>query len=82
MEMVDRVEDRPEFTVDFFTSAVTPQYLESLWEEFQILNNIEMVVPGPNDLFSRPPPSYVTLSAEFFLAGLYFPFLLFLRRAL
>lgn len=54
------------YTVDYFTSAVSPQYLESLREEFWILGDVEMVVPGPNDLPSRSPPGYVTLSAKFF----------------
>ncbi|GMN23734.1 hypothetical protein TIFTF001_051326 [Ficus carica] len=62
------------YTVDYFTSAVNHEYLESLREEFQIVGYVEMVVPGPNDLPSRPPPGYVTLSAEFFRAGLRLPF--------
>ncbi|GMN58630.1 hypothetical protein TIFTF001_027727 [Ficus carica] len=81
-EMVDRACDRPVYTVDYFMSAVTSQYLESLREEFEIPNDVEMLVPGPNNLPSRPPPSYITLSAEFFRAGLRFPFHPYLRRAL
>lgn len=39
-------------------------------------------MPGPNDLPSRPPPSYVTLSIEFFRAGLRLSLHPFLSRAL
>ncbi|GMN63822.1 hypothetical protein TIFTF001_032882 [Ficus carica] len=74
--------DRPVYSVDYFTSAVTPSYLAALREEFEILNIIELVVPGPNDLPSRPPPSHITLSAEFFRAELCLPFHSYLRRAL
>ncbi|GMN52747.1 hypothetical protein TIFTF001_021889 [Ficus carica] len=63
MEMVDRAGDRPVYTVDYFTSAVTPQYLESLRKEFGIFNDVEMILPGPNDLPSRPPFGYITVSA-------------------
>ncbi|GMN66718.1 hypothetical protein TIFTF001_035777 [Ficus carica] len=58
------------------------QYLESLREEFWIPGDVKIVVPGPNDLPSRPPPGYVTLSMEFFQAKLRLPFHPFLRRAL
>ncbi|GMN67630.1 hypothetical protein TIFTF001_036694 [Ficus carica] len=34
MEMVDRAGGRPMYTVDYFTIAITPEYLELLWEEF------------------------------------------------
>ena len=82
MEMVDRAGDRPVYMVDYFTSTVTPQYLESLREEFGIPNDVEMMVLRPNDLVSRPLPGYITLSAKFFRAGLRLPFHPFLRRAL
>lgn len=52
MKMVDRAGGRPVYTMDYFTSAVTPEYLESLWEEFEIPSDVELVVPGPNDLAS------------------------------
>lgn len=56
MEIVDRAGGRPVYTVDYFTSAVTPQYLESLQEEFQIPGDIDMVVLVPNDhAFSTAP---------------------------
>ena len=82
MEMVDRAGGRPVYMVDYFTSAITPEYLESLLEEFQIPGNVELVVPGSNNLPSRPPPGHVTLLVEFFRAGLRLPFHPFLRRAL
>ncbi|GMN60124.1 hypothetical protein TIFTF001_029208 [Ficus carica] len=59
-----------------------PDHLESLKEEFQIPGDIELVVPGPNDLLSRLPPDQVTLSTEFFQAGLRLPFHPFLRTSL
>ncbi|GMN51255.1 hypothetical protein TIFTF001_020410 [Ficus carica] len=59
MEMVDRTGGRPVYTVCYFTSAVTPEFLESLREEFQILGNIELVVSGPNDLPSCSPPGHI-----------------------
>ncbi|GMN66343.1 hypothetical protein TIFTF001_035413 [Ficus carica] len=43
--------------------------------------DVELVMPGPNDLPSRPPLGHVTLSAEFFQANLRLPFHPFLRRA-
>ena len=66
MEMVDRAGGRPVYTMDYFTSAITPEYLESLPEEFQIPGNVELVVPGSNNLPSRPPHGHVTLLVEFF----------------
>ena len=66
MEMVDLAGDRPVYTMDYFTSAITSQYLESLLEEFEIPINVEMIVLGPNDMPSRPPPDYITLSVKFF----------------
>ncbi|GMN70444.1 hypothetical protein TIFTF001_039512 [Ficus carica] len=82
MEMVNRARGRPVFTVDYLTSVVTPKYLESLREEFQISNDIDLVVPSLDDLPSRLPPSHVTLSVEFFQAGLRLPFHSFLRPML
>ncbi|GMN61497.1 hypothetical protein TIFTF001_030584 [Ficus carica] len=79
---VDRACDRPVYLMDYFTSAVPLQYLVTLREEFEILNDVELMVPGPNDLLSRPPPGYITLSAEFFRAGLRLQFHPYLRRAL
>lgn len=70
MEMVDRAGDRPVYTMDYFTPAVTLQYLEALREELGIPNDVEMMVLGPNDLPSRPLPGYITLSTEFFRVGL------------
>ncbi|GMN39718.1 hypothetical protein TIFTF001_008944 [Ficus carica] len=81
-EMVDRASDRPVYLVDYFTSAVTPSYLVALRDEFEIPNDIELVVPDPNDLPSRPPPGYITLFAEFFRAGLRLPFHPYLRPGL
>ena len=65
-EMVDRASDHPVYLVDYFTSTVTPSYLAVLRDKFEIPNDIELVVPSPNDLPSRLPPGYITLSAEFF----------------
>lgn len=50
IEMVDRTGGRPVYTVDYFTTTVTPQYLESFREEFQIPSDVALVVLGPNDL--------------------------------
>lgn len=36
MEMVDHARGCPIYTIDYFTMAVTSEYLESLQEEFQI----------------------------------------------
>lgn len=80
--MVDRARGHPVYTVDYFTTAVTTVYLESLREEFQILGNVDWVVPGPNDLPSRPPPGHVPLSMEFFRASLRLLFHPCLRRVL
>ncbi|GMN27297.1 hypothetical protein TIFTF001_001595 [Ficus carica] len=75
-----RQRGHPVYTVDYFTSAVTPEYLESLREEFQIPNDIDLVVPSLADLPSSPSLGHVTLSAEFFLASLHLSFHPFLRR--
>ncbi|GMN60394.1 hypothetical protein TIFTF001_029479 [Ficus carica] len=81
-EMVDWAGDCPVYSVNYFTSAVTLSYLTALREEFEIPNDVELIVPGPNDLPSQPPPGCITLSAKFFRAGLRLPFHLFLRRTL
>ncbi|GMN47899.1 hypothetical protein TIFTF001_017071 [Ficus carica] len=81
-EMVDLVSDRPVYTVDYFTSTVTPRYLAVLREEFRIPGEVDLVVPGEDDLPSRPPPGYIALSTEYFRAGLRLPFHPYLRRAL
>ena len=43
---------------------------------------VDLVVPGEDDLPSRPPPGYIALSVEYFRAGLCLPFHPYLRRAL
>ncbi|GMN51469.1 hypothetical protein TIFTF001_020610 [Ficus carica] len=72
----------PVYSVDFYTSAMTPGYLAALRRDFQIPAEVDLRVPGENDLPSRPPPSYISLSAEYFRAGLRLPLHPFLRRAL
>nr|GMN19413.1 hypothetical protein TIFTF001_048608 [Ficus carica] len=81
-EMVELADGRPVYSVDYFTSAITPRYLAALREEFDIPPSVELLAPGADDLLSRPPPGYITLSAEYFGAGLRLPFHPFLRRAL
>lgn len=49
------------YTVDYFPTAVTLEYLGSLLEDFQILDDIELIVHGPDDLLSRPPPGHIML---------------------
>ncbi|GMN30726.1 hypothetical protein TIFTF001_041497 [Ficus carica] len=80
--MVELAGGHPVYSVDYFTSVVTPRYLVALRREFQIPAEVELRVPGENDLPSRPSPDYITLSAEYFRAGLRLPFHPFLRRAL
>ncbi|GMN60596.1 hypothetical protein TIFTF001_029687 [Ficus carica] len=72
----------PVYSVDFYTSAVTPEYLAALRRDFQILVEVDLRVLGENDLPSRPPPGYISLSAEYFQAGLRLPLHPFPRRAL
>ena len=74
IKMVDCARGRHVYSVDYLTTIVTLEYLESLWEEFQILDDIKLVMLGPNDLPSCPPPSHITLLAEIFRAGLHLPF--------
>ncbi|GMN62591.1 hypothetical protein TIFTF001_031663 [Ficus carica] len=81
-EMVELADGRPVYSVDYFTSAITPRYLAALREKFSIPLSVELLAPGADDLPSRPPPGYITLSAEYFWAGLRLPFHPFLRRAL
>ncbi|GMN44972.1 hypothetical protein TIFTF001_014168 [Ficus carica] len=73
-EMVGLAGDRPVYSVDNFTSAVTLRYLAALREKFLIPNDVDLVVPGRNDLPSRLPPGHITLSAKYFRAGLRLPF--------
>ncbi|GMN45071.1 hypothetical protein TIFTF001_014270 [Ficus carica] len=80
-EMVELADGRPVYSVDYFTSAITPRYLAALREEFDVPLSVELLAPGADDLPSRPPPGYITLSAEYFKAGLRLPFHPFLRRA-
>ena len=68
--------------VDYFTSAVTLEYLESMWEEFQISADVELIMPGLIDLPSRSPTGHIPLSAEFFRAGRCLPFHPFIRRVI
>ena len=81
-EMEQLAGGRPVYSVDFYTSAVTLGYLAALRREFRIPDDVVLMVPGSNDLPSRPPPGYIALSAEYFRAGLRLPFHPFLRRAL
>ncbi|GMN64704.1 hypothetical protein TIFTF001_033781 [Ficus carica] len=80
--MVELARDRPVYTADYYTSAVTLRYLTALRREFSIPDDVDIVVPGPNDLPSRPPSGHIALSAEYFRAGLRLPFHPFLRRSL
>ncbi|GMN63039.1 hypothetical protein TIFTF001_032114 [Ficus carica] len=82
MEMVDLADDRLVYTADYYTSAITRRYLDALRQEFRIPDDVDLVVPGADDLPSRPPPGYVALSAEYFQARLCLPLHPFLRRAL
>ncbi|GMN48526.1 hypothetical protein TIFTF001_017704 [Ficus carica] len=81
-EMVELAGDRPVYTVDYYTSAVTLRYLAALRREFSIPDDVDLVVPGPNDLPSRPPSGHIALSAEYFRASLRLPLHPFLRQAL
>ncbi|GMN47960.1 hypothetical protein TIFTF001_017134 [Ficus carica] len=81
-EMVELAGDRPVYTADYYTSAVTLRYLAALHQEFSIPDDVDLMVPGLNDLPSRPPSGHITLSAKYFRAGLRLPFHPFLRRAL
>ena len=78
-EMMERAGDRPIYSVDFFVPTVTFAYLAVLRKEFEIPDDVELIVPGQNDLPSWPPLDCVTLSAEFLRAGLCLPFQPFLR---
>ncbi|GMN18672.1 hypothetical protein TIFTF001_050825 [Ficus carica] len=58
------------------------RYLVALRREFNIPENVDLLVPGVDDLPSRPPSGYIALSVEYFRAGLRLPFHPFLRQAL
>lgn len=81
-QMMELAGGRPVYSADCYTSVVTPRYLAALRMEFQIPAEVDLVVPGKNDLPSRPPSGYITLSAEYLRAGVRLPFHPFLRRAL
>ncbi|GMN58480.1 hypothetical protein TIFTF001_027573 [Ficus carica] len=80
--MVELAGGHPVYSVDYFTSAVTSRYLAALRREFQIPTEVELRVPGENDLPSQPSLGYITLSVEYFRAGLRLPFHPFLRLTL
>ena len=73
---------RPVYTADYFTTAVTQRYLALLRRDFRIPENVELLVPGVDNISSRPPDGYIALSTEYFRAGLRLPFHPFLRQAL
>ena len=81
-EMTRLADGRPVYTADYFTTAVTPRYLAALRREFRIPDSVALVVPGADDLPSRPPPGHIAISAEYFRAGLRLPFHPYLRQAL
>ena len=62
--------------------AVTPSYFVAFQEKFTIPNDVKLIVPGSNNLPSRPPQGSITLSTEFFRAGLRLPFHPYLRQSL
>ncbi|GMN67228.1 hypothetical protein TIFTF001_036289 [Ficus carica] len=63
MEMVYRARGCPIYTVDYFTTVFTYEYLKSLREEFQIPEDVELVVPCQDDLPFRPPLGHLPFSA-------------------
>ncbi|GMN27797.1 hypothetical protein TIFTF001_049398 [Ficus carica] len=81
-EMVGLAGDRPVYSADYYTSAVTLRYLAAHRREFNIPDDVDLVVPGANDLPSRPPSGHIALSVEYFRAGPRLPFHPFLRRTL
>lgn len=72
--------NNPYFTADYFTTVTTAEYLESLPREFEIPADIFLVILGSDDMPSRPPENHVTLSADFFQAGLRLLFHPFFHR--
>lgn len=78
-EMVDLAGGLPVYSADFYTYAVTSRYLATLRQDYQIPHDVDLRVPGENDLPSRPPPGYITLVAEYFRVRLRLPFHRFIR---
>ncbi|GMN66577.1 hypothetical protein TIFTF001_035649 [Ficus carica] len=66
MEIVDRAKGCSVYTVDYFTTAVIPEDLESLRVEFQIPDDIKLIVPAQDDLLFHPPLGHIMLQRSSF----------------
>ncbi|KAH9707093.1 TPR REGION domain-containing protein [Citrus sinensis] len=61
------------YPIDFMACATTPTDLFKLRNLYNIPNEILLVVPGKDDVPSRPPRGYVTMHLESFKLGAQLP---------
>lgn len=61
---------------------MTQQTLDELQTSYNILDDVELMLKGPDQLFSDPPERYVAISAYFLQCRLRLPLQLFFQRLL
>ncbi|KAL2498157.1 Uncharacterized protein Adt_23707 [Abeliophyllum distichum] len=72
----------PVWKCKFFPSEVTEKQLRDWHQAYRVPNDIEFVVPGPNDRADYPPLGCVALNQAVLAAGLRLPFPRIVRKFL
>ncbi|KAL2497369.1 hypothetical protein Adt_22919 [Abeliophyllum distichum] len=72
----------PVWKCKFFPFEVNDRQLREWHQTYRILDDIEFIVPGPNDQADDPPLGYVALNQAVLAAGLRLPFPRIVRKFL